>query len=240
MMGLTLSRRARLGLIALLLFSLIALFPMRLAMGMLGLDRYGVSAREITGSVWLAGMGQLGIGEIPLGTVDAGLSPVSLLLGRARIDVSRQAGQTNDVRGALTAGLGRVGIDDVTGNLPLGAAAAPLPVNAVELTNVSVRFSGGACGAAEGQVRARIAGQIDGLNLSQGLSGTARCDGPALLLPLVSQSGMERLNVRISADGRYTAEMRVTTSDPALSKTLEGQGFSRAGDAFAVRVDGIM
>lgn len=240
MMGLDLSRRARLGLIAVFLIALIALFPMRLAFGMFGMDRYGLSARTVTGSLWWGRIGQLTLSDVSLGTVDAGLSPLSLLVGRARIGVSRKKGAPDDIEGALTAGFGRIGIDDATGKLSLGAAAAPLPVGSVDLSDVSVRFSGGLCGAAEGQVRAHLSAQIPGINLSQGLSGTARCEGPALLLPLVSQSGMEKITLRVSPDGRYAAEMRVTTADPALQQALGSQGFRQSGDASVLKVEGIL
>ncbi|CAN5350458.1 type II secretion system protein N [soil metagenome] len=239
MMGLSLSRRARLGLLALFALSLLLLLPMRMAFGLFGMDRYGVTARSMAGSVWAGRIGQLGIGEVPLGTLDAGLSPLQLLVGRARINVASRDG-TNALAGGLTSGIGRTGIDDVTGTLPLGVAAAPLPISAVELTEVSAHFAGNACADAQGQVRARIAGAAGGLNLAQGLSGTARCEGAALLLPLVSQSGLEKLDVRLSANGRYIAELRVTTSDPALAQELMAQGFARAGEVLAIRVEGTL
>ncbi|QUT07725.1 type II secretion system protein N [Sphingobium phenoxybenzoativorans] len=240
MMGLALSRRARLGLLAIFLIALVALFPMRLAFGIFGMDRYGLAARSVTGSIWWGRIGKLSLSDVSLGTVDAGLSPLSLLIGRARIGVSRKDGQADDIEGALTAGFGRIGIDDATGMLPLGAAAAPLPIASADLSDVSVRFSGGLCGAAEGQVRAHLSTQIPGLNLSQGLSGAARCEGPALLLPLVSQSGMEKITLRISPDGRYAAEMRVTTADPALQQALGNQGFAQSDDASVIKVEGIL
>src|SRR3546814_13358784 len=63
----------------------------------------------------------------------------------------------------------------------------------LDMEDVSIRFSGDHCGHAEGRVRAHVAGQVAGLNLSLGLSGFATCDGETVLLPLVSQSGMEKM-----------------------------------------------
>lgn len=240
LMGLTLSRRARLGLLAIFLVALLALFPMRLAFGILGLDGYGISARTVAGSVWWGRMRALVVGEIPLGNVDAGVSPLRMLIGQARLGIVRDAGQGNDIRGALLAGVGGMGVSHVTGTLPLGAAAAPLPVSAVELTDLTARFAGGRCVEAEGQVHARMAGDIAGLNLSQGMRGTAKCEGEKLLLPLVSQSGLEQLDIRVGADGRYRGEFRVKTSDADLVRSLEGLGFSHAGDSLALGVEGVM
>lgn len=238
MMGLDLSRRAKLGLLVALLLGLVVFFPLRLAMGMLRLDRYDISARSVQGSIWFGQAAQLKVGKVSLGTVNVGLSPVQLLVGRARLDIWRQAGAPDDIKGALTAGFNRVGLDDVTGNVPLGPVFAPLPISAIEFKDVSAYFRGTECGHAEGRIRAFIGGDLPGLNLSQGLSGDVRCEGTAVLLPLVSQSGLEKLNLRIGADGHYSAEMLVQSSDPALEAGLGAAGFSKAGDGYALRLDG--
>src|SRR3546814_13253956 len=123
-----------------------------------------------------------------------------------------------------------IGIDDVTGSLPLGRAFAPLPIGSLDMEDVSIRFSGDHCGHAAGRVRAHVAGQVAGLNLSPGMSGFATCDGETVLLPLVSQSGMEKMTVRLWLTGRYTAEVRVEMADPGLEQELDVMGFSSIGD----------
>lgn len=240
MMGLELSRRARLSLLGVFMAALIALFPLRLALGIMGADRWGVAARAVSGSIWWGGLGQFYAGEVPLGTVDAGLSPIQLLVGRARVDIIRKAGLPNDIAGAFSIGWGRRGIDDVTGTLPLGRAAAPLPIGAVTMEDVSARFSGESCAAAEGRVRVTVPGELAGLNLSQGLSGEPRCDGEALLLPLVSQSGMEKLDLRVMPDGRWKADMSVTSTDPSLGQKLGIVGFAPTNGGYAMAVEGVM
>ncbi len=238
MKGLTLSTRARLMLILLFLLGLILFLPMRVAFGIAGLERLGVSARDMSGTIWSARIDQLMLGEMPMGNVRAGLSPLSLLVGRARFDIERNAGLPNDVRGALTVGIGRIGIDDVTGAVPLGRSFAPLPVSSLTMEDVSGYYSGDRCGHAEGRVRAQMATQFPGLNLSQGLSGVATCDGDALLLPLLSQSGMESIRLRIWRSGRYSAQMRIETADPTLKAALMQAGFATAGQAQTLTVEG--
>jgi general secretion pathway protein N len=240
MMGLHLSRRSRIALILVLLLGLLLFFPMRVALGLAGLERLGIAAREVRGTVWSGRVDQLMLGNMPLGSVRAGLSPISLLMGRARFDVARSKGLTDDIKGALTVGFGRIGVDDVTGAVPLGRSFAPLPVGSLMLEDVSAYFSGDRCGHAEGRVRARMAGQFPGLNLSQGLSGVVACDGDALLLPLVSQSGLEKINLRIWRSGRYVAEMRIETADPALTGVLGQAGFSGSGNAQLLKVEGTL
>jgi len=238
MMGLTLSRRMRIILILVLLLGLLLFLPMRVALGLAGLERLGVAARDVRGTVWSGRIDQLMLGDMPLGGVRAGLSPVSLLMGRARFDIARTKGLADDISGALTVGFGRIGVDDVTGVVPLGRVFAPLPIGSLMLEDVSAYYAGERCGHAEGRVRARMAGQFPGLNLSQGLSGVVACDGDALLLPLVSQSGMEKITLRIWRSGRYAAEMRVETADPTLAATLGQAGFAGADGVQVLKVEG--
>lgn len=239
-MGLSLSRRARIALIVVLIFGLLLFLPMRVALGLAGLERLGVAAREVRGTVWSGRIDQLMLGNMPIGSVRAGLSPISLLVGRARFDIARTKGLANDIQGALTVGWGRTGVDDVTGVVPLGRTFAPLPIASLQMQDVSGYFSGDRCGQAQGRVRAQMAGQFPGLNLTQGLSGVATCDGDALLLPLVSQSGMEKISLRLWRSGRYVAEMRVETVDAALAATLAQAGFSTIGKARLLKVEGTL
>ncbi|HWV11961.1 MAG TPA: type II secretion system protein N, partial [Sphingobium sp.] len=116
----------------------------------------------------------------------------------------------------------------------------PLPIGSLVMDDVSAYFSGERCGHAEGRVRAQMAGQFSGLNLSQGLSGMASCDGDALLLPLASQSGMEKLTLRIWRSGRYVAEMRVETADATLADALAKSGFAGVGGARVLKVEGTL
>lgn len=240
MIGLNLSRQMRIVLITLFTIGLLMLVPMRMALSMAGLERLGVSARDISGSVWSGQIDELMLGDIPLGSVRGGLSPVGLLTGRARFDIWRQNGVADDMSGALTVGINRIGVDDVTATIPLGRTFAPLPVASLVMDDVTAYFVGDRCGHAEGPVRAMIAGQFPGLNLAQGLSGAATCDGDALLLPLVSQSGMEKISLRIWRSGRYSAEMRVETADVTLADALARAGFAEAGGARLLKIEGTL
>src|SRR3546814_14821864 len=104
-----------------------------------------------------------------------------------------------------------------------------LPIGSLDIEDVSIRFSGDHCGHAEGRVRAHVAGQVAGLNLSQGLCGFATCDGETVLLPLVSQSGMEKMPERRWLSGRYTAELGVEQADPELETARGAEGFAQVG-----------
>ena len=79
---------------------------------------------------------------------------------------------------------------------------------------------------------ANLAGDVAGIPLQSGFVGTATCAEEAALIPLASQSGMERLELRVFADGRYRAELSVRPSDPALIQRLTAAGFSDSGGLF--------
>ncbi|MGD9812098.1 MAG: type II secretion system protein N, partial [Sphingobium sp.] len=206
MRALPFTRRTRIGLALFAFAMLIAFFPLRLAIGWAD---EGLAARQVAGPVWWGRIDGLTVGPVWLGDVDASVSPVQLLVGRVRLDIWRRTGQPDDLAGAWTAGFNQRGLDDVTGMVPLAGAFAPLPLTTLELDDVTIHFAGDTCSKAEGHVRARLSGTYAGLALAQGLSGDATCDGQAVLLPLVSQTGMERLSLRFWRDGRYTAQIAV-------------------------------
>jgi general secretion pathway protein N len=218
--------------------ALLVFLPLRVGVGLFGLGEMGIAARTVHGSVWSGQAEELQAGAFRLGTVDVGLSPIQLLVGRASFDLSRKAGAADDIEGALSVGFATRGIDDVTGMIPLGGAFAPLPIVAVALQDVSISFSGEHCLKAEGRVRALMSGTLPGLDLANGMFGQARCDGAEALIPLVSQSGSERIDVRISSSGRYRAVMSVTTTEPAIVDTLRSGGFRRVGSNQVLHIDG--
>lgn len=222
-----------------MLAALIALFPMRLALGVFGLAGEGLSAREVAGPVWWGGLNEAHYGNVALGDVSAGLSPIQLLVGRARIDVEGQEGTANaGLTGAVSFSRNTAGVDDVTATIPAGDAFAPVPVTSIALDDVSVRFRDGRCERAEGKVVASIAATMPQLNLPPTLSGNARCEGGALLVPLASQAQTESIAVTIEADGKYRAILTVRPSDPAVGVTLMGAGFRQTNAGYRMTVNG--
>jgi general secretion pathway protein N len=223
--------------LAAFLFSLAALLPLRLALGWLGLDQRGLAAREAAGSVWLGLVREARVGAIEAGDLEARLATLPLLLGRARLQLDR-AGEGEPFEGAASVSRHGFGLDDITARLPLGTALSPLPIAALDLDDLSVRFADGLCRSADGGVKASLGGAVGGVSLPASLSGNARCDGGALLLPLAAPSGMETLAVRLSEDGRYRAELAVRAADPAQVASLAAAGFALADGAYRLRFDG--
>jgi general secretion pathway protein N len=219
------------------LFALVALLPLGLALRWLSLDQRGFAAREAEGSIWLGALKEAQFGSVPLGDLQAGLRTLPLLVGRARIDLER-LGDDDALRGGIAVSRHRFGVDDVTAHLPTGPLLAPLPLVSLDLGDVTAHFADGLCVGAEGLVKAMVTGDAAGTALPRSLSGDVRCDGGALLLPLVGPSGTEGINIRLYEDGRYRLELIVRAADDATRQRLLASGFTPAGSGYALRVAG--
>ncbi|MCU6455462.1 type II secretion system protein N [Sphingomonas sp. A2-49] len=220
---------------ALMFAALLMFLPLRLVLGWVGLGDQGFSARTVTGSVWDGRLNEARFGDLALGSLDAGLSPLALLIGRARIALDGDPGL---LHGAITLSRHGIGVDDMTATLPTGRAFAPLPVTQLALENVTVHFVDDTCDRAEGRVRARLVGEAAGIALPADLSGVARCDGGALLLPLASQAGSESIELRITGQGRYTAALRIAPADPTAAQRLSAAGFVPGQGSYRLSIEG--
>lgn len=227
------SRRRTILLVAVALIAAILLLPLRLASAWIGLDAIGVSARSASGTVWNGRLEQARSQGFDLGTLDVGLDPLPLLIGRAQIGFDRTPGGGSEpLTGTIEAGIGRRAVSGLNGSV-IGGGWGDLPIERIAFENMSALFSDGQCRSAEGRVRITLGVRIAGLELRNGLAGAPRCDGRALLLPLVGDSGMERLMLRIQADGSYDARFSVAATDPALGAALSAAGFAPAPGGFA-------
>lgn len=204
--------------LAAFLFSLLALLPLRFAIDRLGFADKGLTARSAVGSVWAGALDEARLGPVPLGTVATRLRALPLLAGQARLDVAQDG---DGLRAGLSGSRHGFGIDDASGSVEIPGFGA-LPPSTLDLADLSIRFADGLCAEAEGMVRARLAGELAGVPAGAGFSGQARCDGPALLLPLASQSGSDRLAVRLFADGRFQVDAAVKAGGAAYSERFEG------------------
>ena len=235
-MRIRLPLRRSLFFLAAFLFSLVALLPLGLALRWLSLDERGFAAREAQGSVWLGMVKEAQLGPVPLGDLQARLRGLPLLIGRARVDLDH-LGEGEGFEGGISVSRHAFGVDDVRAVLAPGQVG-PLPAASFDLDDLSFRFANGLCSSADGLVKATLAGDSSGVALPRSLSGNARCDGGALLLPLVGRSGMERLDLRLFEDGRYRIELLLRPADEAARRRLASAGFTAAGAALALRTEG--
>ncbi|MEN2785140.1 type II secretion system protein N [Sphingomonas qilianensis] len=217
--------------------ALLAFLPMRLVLGWIGVGEQGLTARAVEGSVWWGSLSEARFGDLAVGDLRAQLSPVQLLVGRARVTLDGRE-DVRPLHGAIGISRHSIGLDDMTASLSAGTVFAPVPVTGIDLDDVSVRFQDGNCARAEGRVRATLSGDIGGIALSQGMSGTAKCDSGALLLPLASQSGTEAATIRLWQTGRFRAEISVQPSDPAAGAKLVLSGFRPTAAGYTLAVEG--
>jgi general secretion pathway protein N len=224
--------------LAALATALILLLPLRMAAGWFDAGGKGLAAREAEGSLWFGRLREAQFGPVLLGDVDARLNVLPLFLGRARLSLHRDEAAGGLLDGAILVSRHRFGIEDLTGQLRVGSLFGPLPIATLDLSDVSVNFEGEQCESAEGQVRAGLSGEVAGLALPSGLSGALRCQDGAAMLPLTGQSGMEQVNIRIRADGRWRADIVVRPTDPTTIERLTAAGFAPGAGGYVRRIDG--
>jgi general secretion pathway protein N len=184
-----------------------------------------VTARKVDGIIWDGSIRDLRLGKLPVGDVNARLLFVPLFMGRAEILLSRGNAQfVPGISGSVSRGLNGVSVNNLSATLPVGTLFAPFPAENIQFEGVSARFAAGRCMEASGQVRLTLSDTMPGLNLQNGMLGQPRCDGAQLLLPLVSQSAMERADIRLSADGSYTVTVMLNgdRGDQAAALNLAG------------------
>lgn len=223
-----------------LVVALVVFMPMRVALGIAGLGDRGLTARSVVGTVWYGELADARFGDIALGNLRAGLSPLHLLTGETRIGVHGTAvAGIEPLDGAVVAGASGTGIVGMSGTVPVGQVFAPLPIASIRFADATIRFRDGACATASGRVEALLAAGLDGvpgLALPRSVSGVAHCDAGKLILPLTSQSGTEAITLSIAGDGRYHADLSVRPDDAAIAEKLRLAGFVEGprGDRLSV------
>lgn len=217
--------------------ALVLLLPMRVVLGAVGVGDQGLSARSVSGSIWAGRLSDAQFAGLSLGDLDARVSPLALLVGRATVALDSR-GAARPLHGAASISRHGFGVETMSASLPTGSLFAPLPVTALDLDSFTVRFRDGQCLSAEGRVRATLAGTAGGIALPASLSGDARCDGPALLLPLASQAGTESVSLRITGAGTYRAVLSMRPSDPTAAQKLAAAGFTPAGGTYRLSIEG--
>lgn len=226
------NRRIWIGVAIIAIAALIVLFPLRTALALAGSE--GISSRNVSGTVWGGRVEETRIGALGLGSLDMGLDPLALLTGRARLSFHRTEGAGEPLSGAVSLGFGGRTLSHVSGVVH---GFSP-PVEAMRFDDFSMRFTNDRCQEASGRVQVNLALNIAGLDLRHGLSGEATCRGGALFVPLVGQSGMERINLSVNEDGSYTAQLSIRSPDPILAAALVAAGLTATNDGFGMTMRG--
>ncbi|WOE75845.1 type II secretion system protein N [Alterisphingorhabdus coralli] len=220
---------------------LVVFLPMRLALDWSGLGERGLAARRVEGSVWSGTLYDARFGAVPLGTLEAGLQPASLL-GTPMVAVRRaEASATGqDFSASLGGGTGKLVVEAANGDVPLDQIAGDLPIAAARLNNVALQLDDGRCQSASGEVQLILSSWLGRFAAQNGLRGKLQCDGDAVALTTAGQSGLEKLSFRVEPDGRYRAELTIQGLSRELGLGLRAMGFKASGNRLVLSTEGVL
>jgi general secretion pathway protein N len=221
----------------LVLVAVVVLFPLRLALSLSDMQSMGFTARQVEGTIWSGRIGELHMRSQSLGAMDVALDPFALLLGNLSMGFKRLDNPEGPLEGRLVTGLTR-GLVEASGRIAVADMFAPLPVAALELDKVTVRFRSGQCDKASGQVRPIIAAPIPGVTFDAGLTGVVECDGQRARVRMATPSGAQQLEFYIRDSGQYRGWMSIRNSRPDVAGTLSIFGFRPSPQGMTLTVDG--
>lgn len=237
-------RLAFLAFLLALCMASIVRFPLSLALTLAGIKDAGLSALRVTGSIWNGRIERAAFGDRLLGDVSLGLDPEALLAGDMRLQW-RLAHPGIDGEGELQR-LADGGVAIAKTRLAGRLQALPtlIPLDGeLRFEAGRIAFGPGTCEASAVRLwtdaLARSRAHLDW----QGpvLEGRAVCRDGALLLPLAGADGTSRimLEMRLTPDLDYAADLSVTTEDIRLQRRLRLLGFTAgAGGVYRLRQTG--
>lgn len=220
---------------------LIAMAPAALLPQLLGPDR-GVSAREVTGTIWRSEWRDAVVAGVPVAHVEARLSALALVTGAAEVEWRVADPRiTGSGRARLRGDDWRIEAETLRLN-PAGAGALGPSTPAVwrvlasapvHVTGLSVEGRGDMCQSAQGEVR--LAGLADaaaahGLDAPV-LTGPVSCAGSGLGAALSGASDA----LSVTGDVRLSSaalgwRMVLEPRSPAMSGVLVAAGIERQPD----------
>ena len=210
--------------------ALVGTVPMRFALSWLGAGQSGVSAAEVSGSVWNGHLTAAQYRGIPLGDIEASLNPFALIAGTRRVAVHGPQGKATLVQGTLR------GLEAADAAIEIGHLHPTLPLTGrLRLEQATLLFSAGRCVRAEGRIATDI---LQRAFSGPDVAGTLTCAGEAALARLDGRLEDVQVSVaiRLDAGGRYQAETRIVSANPMVRGALALAGFAESGDGF-VRSD---
>ncbi len=216
---------------ALVLFGLLALLLL-MPLGFAA-KAMGVSARHSQGTIMSGALGDASMGSVRIGDVNARLTILPLFTGKIGFTLQRGvAPHTPGISGRLGTGFGGIYADDLTATVDGKGLIKGLDGGQLHFETFSFAFSGGKCADASGVVRLSLDDSALDAVVPGGMIGNAECRNGDLVLPLMSQSTMERALIRIKADGSYELTLSISEPVPAMAAALGLSGFQPIAGGF--------
>lgn len=228
------SRRLSYWFAGILALALLALIPLRMALGRF--SDQGFTARQVAGTIWNGRIGELNFKSRRLGTFDVALEPLALLTGAVELGFHRLDDPQGVLDGTLVSGADR-GVRETTGRVGVAGLFGPLPLDAIEFDDVSVLFKGQNCSKAAGQVSVVMAAPLPGVD-GVVLRGSPRCENTRVRFVLSTPSNAGKLEFYVRSSGDYRAWFRVRGAMPDQSANLVALGFSPSQEGLAMSIDG--
>jgi general secretion pathway protein N len=202
-----------------LIAGLIGWWPLRLALPP------GLAAAQVDGRLWQGRISDARLGGVALGDVELGLAGAELLRGRLAWRL-----QGTRVTGLAWRSFSGVGADQLDARLDL-AGASPLPLGEASISGLNIVMADGRCSAAQGSVV--VATAVPG----GPLQGALACRDGALVLPLVSADGRNRLDVSLK-DGRWRAVVSLGGIAADQRAAWAATGFALSGSTLTRTLEG--
>jgi len=219
---------------AMFLLAAFAFMPLRWILGVALPEKSAISASGADGTIWSGRVFDVTIGNVQAGTFSVGLQPFGLLMGRIGFwfEQPSTAGIAG-FRGSVARGISGTSVQALEGELPVANLLPGIPSGKLKLENVSFAWSANKCREASGNVRLEPDGALfNSLGLRLKMMGRIRCQNGMLLVPLASESAMEKLDLRIAGDGRYRATAYLQQPAAELTPLLSLAGFTPVPGGF--------
>ncbi len=217
----------------------LAFFPMRLAIGLAGVDKAGFAAQQVSGSIWNGRLENAQFRGIDLGNLDAGLEP-STLLGKPSITVRRANADGEEFTARLSGSAGKLVVEDAMGDIPLAAMSGRIPVSTAHIDDGNITLDNGRCVSASGNIRVKPSGLFARFVAQQGLLGTISCQGDNLSMQVASAEDGTQLLISIDPQRRYVMTLVLAGQAPELAIALQRLGFAKTGDKLSISHSGVL
>lgn len=214
----------------------IPFIPLKAAIGVAHLDKFGFEASDIQGNLYSGQIYDAHFGKAALGDITSSLSFADLTKGRIKLQIEG-TDEVTKLKGAFSYGLGGLALEGFNMGIPAMLGAPPLGGLTINVNDLSVRFPGGVCTDGTGIARAWIAGAAPGLGIPNTISGPVVCRDGYMVLDLMSDSGREREIITILDYNRYRVRMIVQQTLPQITKSLEAKGFTPSAEGYVYETE---
>lgn len=206
--------------------------PLKTAVGVMQLEKFGLSAREIDGNLWSGNLYDAQLGKVALGDITSRMSLDDLAKGRVKLAIAG-SDPISQLKGAFGYGIGGAGVEGFSLGISGLQGAPMMPPATLVLDGLTARFPGGECAEASGGAHVGPASPV----APSGMSGPALCRDGKLVLDMASDSGREQEVVTILSVKSYRVRALIKSAPAGLAGRLQSAGFVATPDGFVYEGD---